>query len=119
MNPMFREHSQYYTSRVDMSNPYKLADFAASLTTAGGDELQQVLEVFLCSILPIPRIQWQWAFQEAEVSERLNKALVLVAKEKEKSKIQQEIQRRVEQQLSTTQVCRVSEGEFVDAFCFD
>ena len=44
MNPLFREHTQYFTSRVDMSDPYKLADFAASLTTAEGPELQAVLE---------------------------------------------------------------------------
>ena len=40
LNPLFREHAQYFTSRIDMSNPYKLADFAASLTTAEGPELQ-------------------------------------------------------------------------------
>ena len=52
-----------------MSNPYKLADFAASLTTAEGPELQDILE-------------------EASAKERLSKALLLISKEREMSKIQ-------------------------------
>jgi len=39
-NPLFREQTQYFTSRVDLGDPFKLADFAASLTTAEGFELQ-------------------------------------------------------------------------------
>lgn len=42
MNPLFREQTQYFTARVDMGDPFKLADFAASLTTADGPELQEV-----------------------------------------------------------------------------
>ena len=84
MNPLFREHTQYFTSRVDMSDPYKLADFAASLTTAEGPELQAVLE-------------------ERNAKERLHKALELVSKEREMSKIQQEIQKQVEAKISDTQ----------------
>jgi hypothetical protein len=64
MNPLFREQTQYFTSRVDMGNPYKLADFAAALTTASGPELQAVLE-------------------EQDAAERLRKALDLIVKERE------------------------------------
>jgi hypothetical protein len=39
-NPLFREQTQYFTARVDLGDPFKLADFAASLTTAEGPELQ-------------------------------------------------------------------------------
>jgi hypothetical protein len=47
-----------------MSNPYKLADFAAGLTTASGPELQAVLE-------------------ERDAVERLRLVLELVVKERE------------------------------------
>jgi len=84
LNPLFREHAQYFTSRIDMSNPYKLADFAASLTTAEGPELQDILE-------------------EANAKERLSKALLLISKEREMSRIQQEIQQNVEEKISKQQ----------------
>ncbi|KAH8057109.1 ATP-dependent serine protease [Aureococcus anophagefferens] len=43
MNPLYREHMQYFTQRRHR-RPFKLADFAASLATAPGDELQTCLE---------------------------------------------------------------------------
>ena len=67
-----------------MSNPYKLADFAASLTTAEGPELQDILE-------------------EANAKERLSKALLLISKEREMSRIQREIQQNVEEKISKQQ----------------
>uniref|UniRef100_A0A7S2RZQ8 Lon protease homolog n=1 Tax=Rhizochromulina marina TaxID=1034831 RepID=A0A7S2RZQ8_9STRA len=84
LNPLFREHAQYFTSRIDTSNPYALADFAASLTTSDAEELQAVLE-------------------EPSAKERLSKVLLLVSKEREMSKIQQEIQKQVEDKMSKTQ----------------
>ena len=44
LNPLYREHMQYFTQRVDTSTPFKLADFAASLATAKGPDLQVALE---------------------------------------------------------------------------
>ena len=85
LNPLFREHAQYFMSRVQLDNPYKLADFAASLTTAEGEELQAVLE-------------------ETNPRERLSKALLLISKEREMSRLQQEIQQRVEEKMSKQQV---------------
>lgn len=84
INPLFREHAQYFTTRIDISNPFKLADFVASLTTAEGAELQAVLE-------------------ERSAKERLSKALLLISKEREMSRLQQEIQQRVEEKISKQQ----------------
>ena len=84
MNPLYREHMQYFTQRVDIGDPFKLADFAASLATAPGDELQTCLE-------------------ERDVVARLRASLELVSKERELSRLQQEISSQVETKLSGQQ----------------
>merc|ERR1711976_537393 len=71
-NPLFRENVNFYPMRVDSNDPYRLADFAASLTTGSPEELQNVLE-------------------EKDPEARLQMALELLSKERELSKIQQEI----------------------------
>ena len=70
----------------DMNDPYRLADFAASLSTNGGDvvDLQSVLE-------------------EKDPELRLHKALVLLSKEREVSKLQKEISAKVEEKMSEAQ----------------
>jgi Lon-like ATP-dependent protease len=83
-NPLFKEHMQYFTQRIDLSDPYKLADFAASVTTSDQHALQDVLE-------------------ELDVHERLKKALVLLTKERELSKLQQEISQQVNEKISDNQ----------------
>ena len=40
VNPLFQQHVSYFARRIDVTNPYALADFAASLTTADAKELQ-------------------------------------------------------------------------------
>ncbi|DBA05048.1 TPA: hypothetical protein N0F65_000736 [Lagenidium giganteum] len=84
MNPLFKEHMQYFSQRIDIHNPYKLADFAASVTTADGEELQQVMEEMNCEL-------------------RLKKALELITKELELSKVQQVIKEQVEEKVSKNQ----------------
>ncbi len=44
INPLAQEHMQQWVSRIEISDPFKLADFAASMTTASASELQAVLE---------------------------------------------------------------------------
>merc|ERR1719158_643248 len=63
LNPLFKEHMQYFAQRIDVNDPHKLADFAASVTTADQEALQEVLE-------------------EMDTLERLKKALVLLTKER-------------------------------------
>jgi hypothetical protein len=43
VNPVAQEHIHEWASRMDFSDPFKLADFAASLTSADADDLQRVL----------------------------------------------------------------------------
>jgi Lon-like ATP-dependent protease len=86
INPLFRENVQYYSGRLDANDPYRLADFAASVCSAGSnsEDLQAVLE-------------------EKDPEMRLHKALVLLSKEREVSKLQQEIQTKVEEKMSESQ----------------
>jgi len=83
-NPLFRENATFFPTRVDSTDPYKLADFAASLTTGSPADLQDVLE-------------------EKDPETRLQMALELLSKERELSKLQQEISRKVEEKMSETQ----------------
>lgn len=86
MNPLLQEQLQLHqwASRVDFNDPYRLADFATALTTAEGWELQKVLEA-------------------VDIEERLLIVLELLAKERELSKIQKEINRQVEEKVSKQQ----------------
>lgn len=83
-NPLFRENVTFYPMKVDANDPYRLADFAASLTTGTAADLQAVLE-------------------EKDAEMRLHKALVLLSKERELSKLQQEISRKVEEKMTEQQ----------------
>jgi len=84
LNPLFREHVTFYPTQIDPSDPFKLADFCASVTTGSPEDLQAVLE-------------------ERDAEARLHKSLVLLNKEREISKLQQEISRKVEEKMSETQ----------------
>jgi ATP-dependent Lon protease len=85
LNPLFRENVQFFSMRLDANDPYRLADFAASVCSAGKPEdLQALLE-------------------EKDPEMRLHQALVLLSKEKEVSKLQQEISAKVEEKMSEAQ----------------
>ena len=85
LNPLFRENVQFFSMRLDANDPYRLADFAASVCSAGKPEdLQALLE-------------------EKNPEMRLHQALVLLSKEREVSKLQQEISAKVEEKMSETQ----------------
>jgi len=84
LNPLFKEELQIFLSHSDFTEPGKLADFAVSLTTAGREELQGILETF-------------------DVQERIDKALVLLKKELDLSKLQSSINQKIEATISKTQ----------------
>ena len=85
MNVLFRENLQLFPMRFDANDPYKLADFAASITASGTPEdLQSVLE-------------------EKDPERRLHKALVLLIREREVSKLQKEISAKVEEKMTEAQ----------------
>lgn len=63
-NPLFRENATFFPTRVDSNDPYRLADFATSMTTGSPEDLQDVLET-------------------KDPEARLQKALELLSKERE------------------------------------
>ena len=52
INPVAQEHIHEWASRMDFSDPFKLADFAASMTSADGEDLQRVLSSLVSQIHP-------------------------------------------------------------------
>mmetsp|Transcript_37123 Transcript_37123/g.54588 ORF Transcript_37123/g.54588 Transcript_37123/m.54588 type:complete len:1044 (+) Transcript_37123:158-3289(+) len=84
MSPMFREQIANFPSRIDSNDPFRLADFATTITTGSPEDHQAVLE-------------------EKDPEMRLNKALVLLSKERQVSRLQQEISAKVEEKMSETQ----------------
>lgn len=84
LNPLYSEELKYFLNRYSASEPSQLADFAAGLTTADNDKLQDVLETL-------------------NLSERMEKVLALFKQEIEVTKIQFNIRERVEENLSEHQ----------------
>jgi len=84
-NQLFRENLQFFPMRVDANDPFRLADFAASISSAGSaEDLQAVLD-------------------EPDAEMRLHKSLVLLSREKEVSRLQQEISKKVEEKMTDAQ----------------
>ena len=84
LNPLFKEELQIFLGHSDFTEPGRLADFAVALTTASREELQQVLETF-------------------DIQGRIDKALMLLKKELDISKLQSTINQRIEATISKTQ----------------
>lgn len=84
LNPLFKEELQIFLSHSDFSEPGKLADFAAALTTASREELQKLLET-----LPVP--------------ERIERSLILLRKELDLSILQSNINKKIEAAISKNQ----------------
>ena len=84
LNPLFKEELQIFLSHSDFTEPGKIADFAVALTTATREELQDVLETF-------------------DVAQRIEKALVLLKKELDLSKLQQNINQKIETTITKGQ----------------
>ena len=84
LNPLFKEELQIFLGHSDFTEPGRLADFAVALTTATREELQEVLETF-------------------DIQDRIDKALMLLKKELDISKLQSTINQRIEATISKTQ----------------
>ncbi len=84
LNPLFKEELQIFLGHSDFTEPGKLADFAVALTTASREELQDVLETF-------------------DLQGRIDKALMLLKKELDLSKLQNSINQKIESSISKTQ----------------
>ena len=84
LKPLFKEELNFLVGQINVNQPGMLADFSVSMTTTSGPELQKVLETL-------------------NVKERLEEVLVLLKKETEISKLQAQINKRIEERLSTQQ----------------
>lgn len=84
LNPLFKEELQIFLGHSDFTEPGRLADFAVALTTASREELQEVLETF-------------------DIEKRIDRALLLLKKELDISKLQSTINQRIEATISKTQ----------------
>ncbi len=84
LNPLFKEELQIFLGHSDFTEPGKLADFAVALTTASREEVQGVLEA-------------------VEIPERIEKALALLKKELDLSKLQSSINQKIEASVSKAQ----------------
>lgn len=83
-NPLHEEELRLFLSRFGLDEPNHLADFAASMTTAGRTELQDVLETY-------------------PIFDRLKKVMSLLNRELNVSKIQNRIRSNIEERISDQQ----------------
>ena len=84
LNPMYGEELKLFLNHFGTSEPSRLADFGASLTTADPAEMQEILDTV--QLLP-----------------RMEKTLVLLQKEVEIARAQTEIRKHVEGELTQRQ----------------
>lgn len=84
LNPLFKEELQIFLGHSDFTDPGRLADFAVALTTATREELQEVLSTF-------------------SMQERIDKALILLKKELDLSRLQRSINQKIEATISKSQ----------------
>ncbi|MFQ5582384.1 MAG: LON peptidase substrate-binding domain-containing protein, partial [Mariprofundaceae bacterium] len=83
-NPLYEEELRLFASRFSIDEPNRLADFAASLTTAGREELQDILETY-------------------PIFDRLKKVITLLKRELNVSKVQRRIRENIDERVSEQQ----------------
>jgi len=83
-NPLYEEELRLFLSRFGLDEPNHLADFAASLTTAGREELQNILETY-------------------PIFDRMKKVMSLLNRELNVSKIQSRIRSNIDERISEQQ----------------
>ncbi len=84
LNPLHKEELKIFMQQANLSEPCRLADISANLTSADGHELQEILGAI-------------------DPFDRLNKALLLLKKEIDVAKIQVKINKQIEEKLSKQQ----------------
>jgi ATP-dependent Lon protease len=80
LNPLYTEELKQYLVRFSPNEPSPLTDFAAGITTASGDELQDILET-------------------VSIIDRMKKVLMLLQKELEIAKLHTKIQKDLNTQV--------------------
>ncbi len=84
LNPLYSEELKQYLSRFSPNEPSLLTDFGAAITTARGEQLQEILDT-----LPLLR--------------RMEKVLLLLRKEREVAEMQSRISEQVNETISERQ----------------
>jgi len=84
LNPLFKEELNLFLTRSNVRDPGRLADFAAAMTTAGGQDLQEVLAALSIRI-------------------RIEKVLLLLKREIDISRIQVKINKQIEEKVTKQQ----------------
>jgi ATP-dependent Lon protease len=84
LNPLYSEELKQYLANFSPSRPSILADFSAALTTATGEQLQEILDT-----LPL--------------RSRMEKVLTLLRKEREVAELQGQITSQVNEKVSENQ----------------
>lgn len=84
LNPLYNEGLKHYLQNFSPRDPSPLTDFAASLTSASGDELQEILET-------VP------------LRARMERVLTLVKKEVEVARLQNQLRAEVDEKISKHQ----------------
>ncbi|SFP11338.1 endopeptidase La [Pseudomonas borbori] len=84
LNPLYSEELKNYLNRFSPNDPGPLTDFAAALTSAPGNELQEVLDT-------VPMLK------------RMEKVLPLLRKEVEVGRLQKELSAEVNRQIGDRQ----------------
>jgi ATP-dependent Lon protease len=84
INPLYSEEIKLFLNRSSLDDPGRLADFAANLTSADGQLLQEILATI-------------------DVRKRIDKVLVLLKKELEVSRLQTKISKQIEEKISAQQ----------------
>lgn len=84
LNPLYNEELKNFLNHFNLNDPSPLADFAAAITTAPGNELQNIL-----ATVPL--------------QERMQNVLLLLQRELEVARLQSEIRSEVEQKMSKHQ----------------
>ena len=84
LNPLYGEELKMFVNHFGTGDPSRLADFGASMTTANGEELQEILET-------------------VELLPRMQKTLVLLRKEVEIAQAQTDIREHIEGEINQRQ----------------
>ena len=84
LNPLIKEELNQFINQISIDDPSRLADFAATLTSAEKEDLQDILKTI-------------------EIVPMLGKTFLLITKELELSRLQAEINQRIEDRISDHQ----------------
>jgi ATP-dependent Lon protease len=84
LNPLYSEELKSFLERFSPNEPSFLSDFAASITSSTGEDLQEVLETI-------------------SIKRRMEKVLVLIKKEVEVAGLQAQIRQRVDERMTEQQ----------------